>query len=85
MIALQIAVGPGMKGGCQDVLDAHGDQIVVAPAHHSEVGGVRGPHLVGPVILRWYSLPAASLISGLFTRPSQRKSCGKHTGRLRVC
>ena len=47
MIALQLAVGPGMKGGCQDVLDAHGDQIVVAPAHHSEVGGVRGPHLVG--------------------------------------
>ena len=24
----------------------------------------------GPVVFQWYSLPAASLISGLFTRPS---------------
>ena len=33
----------------------HGDQVVVAPAHHSEVGGIGGPHLVGtcglPVVL----------------------------------
>ena len=32
-----------------------GDQVVVAPAHHPEVGGVGGPHLVGsgglPVVL----------------------------------
>ena len=26
----------------------HPDQVVEAPAHYAEVGGIRGPHLTGP-------------------------------------
>ena len=144
MVTLQLPVGLGVEGGCQDVLDAHhtqvvpegsgyiagavvaqqpgpvcdwdpvhacpvyrvldhlyegvgghvplkpvgqdeagvvvhdGDQVVVSPTHHPEVGGIGGPHLVRarglpPVVFRRYSLPAANRVSGLFTRPSLRR------------
>ena len=47
----------------------HGDQVVVAPTYHPEVGGIGGPHLVRACGLAVVLL-TRDRISGLFTRPS---------------